>query len=474
MAGTLRPILPNAGKEYKARPLSIFAAGGVSIEPILKSQYQNGGQAVMVNVVQGSRKDAGNMGTWVTFANDCFTLEVPSFESPWFRNELDGRIDEVLRTATANIMFNRIAFPMRLSTNAKAFDAALDILVRAIGDFIGQNQYIGHNKQENARRELGGLEKIFIICETPAELAKMRALLAEKIKEIREMQEASQNGTVPPAAVYVSERDRAMGILASAMPTGAERAGGAVDSSGAALACMRAALEQVDLGARGGLATLGGRHRLRIPQPDAETEQYTAKQFQHKYVRRAFDGLGQNPGTKEDKNFLEYVQAYQTYQDQDNTVARAAKRRAADAARHSEHAKRPRVLEALDVEEEDLAPRAGSRRRSAVSGADEEALGSRREYDGAGGSSRPRGGAYAREREPFDDDVVEVGAEEAAAEEGARKRRREMEERHAREREAERRRVEEERRAEEERTAEEEQRKWDEAFCRDMDGYYNW
>ena len=44
-------------------------------------------------------------------------------------------------------------------------------------------------------------------------------------------------------------KDRAMGIVAAAMSTGAERAGGAVDSSGAALACMRAALEAVDLGA---------------------------------------------------------------------------------------------------------------------------------------------------------------------------------------------------------------------------------
>ena len=247
-----------------------------------------------------------------------------------------------------------------------------------------------------------------------------------------------------------------------------------MDSSGAALACMRAALEQVDLGARGGLATLGARHRLRIPQPDAETQEYTAKQFEHKHVRRAFDGLGQNPGTKEDKNFLEYVQAYQTYQDQDNTVARAAKRRAADAARHSEHAKRPRVLEAVEIEEEDLAPpRAAPRRRSAVSGADEEALERvRREYDGAGssrgGGGAAGGGAYARE--PFDSDVVEVGPDEAAADERARRRRREMEDQHARDREAERRRAETERMAEAERA--EEQRKWDEAFCKDMDDWY--
>ena len=200
-----------------------------------------------------------------------------------------------------------------------------------------------------------------------------------------------------------------------------------VDSSGAALACMRAALEQVDLGARGGLATLG----VKIPEPDARGL-YKAQQFRIKDIERA-QARVQNP-KKVTIDDVEYLEAYRLYRAQPNVLAQQAGRRAGDEDRHSEYAKRPRA--AVEVE---------------AAGA------------GAAGRSRAGGGAYARE--PCDCDVVEVGADEAAAEERARKRRREMEDRHAREREAERRRAETERMTEEE-------RKMDEAWCEDMDGWY--
>jgi len=197
-----------------------------------------------------------------------------------------------------------------------------------------------------------------------------------------------------------------------------------VDSSGAALACMRAALEQVDLGARGGLATLG----VKVPAPDA-LGLYKAQQFSKKAIEKA-QARVQNP-RKVTLDDVEYLEAYRLYKAQPNVLAQQAGRRAGDEDRHSQYAKRPRA--AVEVE--------------------------------AAGRSRGGGGAYARE--PCDCDVVEVGADEAAAEERARKRRREMEDRHAREREAERRRAEAERLAEEERNL-----KLDEAWCEDMDGWY--
>jgi hypothetical protein len=198
-----------------------------------------------------------------------------------------------------------------------------------------------------------------------------------------------------------------------------------VDSSGAALACMRAALEQVDLGARGGLATLGA--RLKVPEPIDGL--YKAQQFRNKDIERA-QARVQNP-QKVTLDDVEYLEAYRLYRAQPNVLAQQAGRRAEDEDRHSQYAKRPRA--AVEVE--------------------------------AAGRRRGGGGAYARE--PCDCDVVEVGADEAAAEERARKRRREMEDRHAREREAERRRAEAERLAEEERNL-----KMDEAWCEDMDGWY--
>ena len=190
---------------------------------------------------------------------------------------------------------------------------------------------------------------------------------------------------------------------------------------------MRAALEQVDLGARGGLATLG----VKVPEPDARGL-YKAQQFRIKDIERA-QARVQNP-KKVTIDDVEYLEAHRLYKAQTNVLAQQAGRRAGDEDRHSEYAKRPRA--AVEVE---------------AAGA------------GAAGRSRGGGGAYARE--PCDCDVVEVGADEAAAEERARKRRREMEDRHAREREAERRRAETERMAEEE-------RKMDEAWCEDMDGWY--
>jgi hypothetical protein len=198
-----------------------------------------------------------------------------------------------------------------------------------------------------------------------------------------------------------------------------------VDSSGAALACMRAALEQVDLGARGGLATLGV--KFRVPEPIDGL--YKAQQFRNKDIERA-QARVQNP-QKVTLDDVEYLEAYRLYRAQPNVLAQQAGRRAEDEDRHSQYAKRPRA--AVEVE--------------------------------AAGRRRGGGGAYARE--PCDCDVVEVGADEAAAEERARKRRREMEDRHAREREAERRRAEAERLAEEERNL-----KMDEAWCEDMDGWY--
>jgi hypothetical protein len=202
-----------------------------------------------------------------------------------------------------------------------------------------------------------------------------------------------------------------------------------VDSSGAALACMRAALEQVDLGARGGLATLG----VKVPEPDA-LGLYKAQQFRIKDIQRA-QARVLNP-QKVSIDDVEYLEAYRLYRAQTNVLAQQAGRRAGDDDRHSEYAKRPRA--AVEVE---------------AAGA------------GAAGRSRAGGGAYARE--PCDCDVVEVGADEAAAEERARKRRREMEDRHTREREAERRRVEAERMSEEERCL-----KMDESWCEDMGGWY--
>jgi hypothetical protein len=225
--------------------------------------------------------------------------------------------------------------------------------------------------------------------------------------------------------------------VVTAVPSAGAKSGGAgingprrtamslsVDSSGAALACMRAALEQVDLGARGGLATLG----VKVPEPDA-LGLYKAQQFRIQDIERAQAGV-QNP-QKVTLDDVEYLEAYRLYRAQPNVLAQQAGRRAEDDDRHSEYAKRPRA--AVEVE--------------------------------AAGRSRGGGGAYARE--PCDCDVVEVGADEAAAEERARKRRREMEDRHAREREAERRRAETERLAEEERNL-----KMDEAWCEDMDGWY--
>ena len=210
-----------------------------------------------------------------------------------------------------------------------------------------------------------------------------------------------------------------------------------VDSSGAALACMRAALENVDLGAQdlgahGGLETLGA--RLRVPRPNRETGMYKRAQFRHKDVRTAYDGFLKKPGTEEDKNYENYVQAYQTYQDQDDTVARMARRRAGHADRRTEYAGGPRRVPALRIDDgpEDLAPRLAPRRRAAVSGADKAVLGMvRREHERAGyegvakrsrraGGGAAGGGAYARDA--FDSDVREIDGWEAAADERARKR----------------------------------------------------
>jgi hypothetical protein len=255
----------------------------------------------------------------------------------------------------------------------------------------------------------------------------------EELWELRLFQDA--NGT-PELENY--QKKATFTEVVKAVPSTRAKSGGAginvmekaamslsVDSSGAALACMRAALEQVDLGARGGLATLGA--RLKVPEPIDGL--YKAQQFKIKDIDRAQAGV-QNP-QKVTLDDVEYLEAYRLYRAQPKVLAQQAGRRAEDEDRHSQYAKRPRA--AVEVE--------------------------------AAGRSRGGGGAYARE--PCDCDVVEVGADEAAAEERARKRRREMEDRHAREREAERRRAEAERLAEEERNL-----KMDEAWCEDMDGWY--
>lgn len=262
----------------------------------------------------------------------------------------------------------------------------------------------------------------------------------EELWELRLFQDA--NGT-PELENY--QKKATFTEVVKAVPSTRAKSGGAginvmekaamslsVDSSGAALACMRAALEQVDLGARGGLATLGA--KLKVPEPDPKTKMFKFDQFNMQALEDAREAEKKNTASTDQ---LDYLTVHRRFLAQPNTLARMARRTAGHAALHSEYAKRPR--DAVEVE-----------------------------AAGAGAAGRSRGGgAYAREREPCDCDVVEVGADEAAAEERARKRRREMEDRHAREREAERRRAEAERLAEEERNL-----KMDEAWCEDMDGWY--
>ena len=174
-----------------------------------------------------------------------------------------------------------------------------------------------------------------------------------------------------------------------------------VDTGEAALACMRAALEAADLGAHGGLETLGA--RLTVPQPSAGTGLYRGRQFNAKHLREARANVGKEVGTAKNDEYTRYLQAYMAFQDQDNVVDRAKRRREVHAGAYSRHAA-TRPLPALEIEEWPA---------------------------GAAGGHSGHGGAF---------DEWDFGAREAAADERASKRRREMRERHRAEMDAERRR----------------------------------
>lgn len=97
---------------------------------------------------------------------------------------------------------------------------------------------------------------------------------------------------------------------------------GPADTSGAALACMRAALEAADLGAHGSLEKLG----VRVPEPHGGL--YHRTQFKLADVR-ATQAKVKNMATRVDAaksveytRMKRYLEAYQKYQDQDNTVGR--------------------------------------------------------------------------------------------------------------------------------------------------------
>ena len=141
----------------------------------------------MVKTVEGMPQDAGNKGTWVTFENNCFTVVVPSYESPWFKAELADRIGSVLSLATQN-NFKQIAFPVRFSTNPAALVETRNILVNVIGDAIGNVDTHNH---------LGMLKEIFIICETSEELEILRGIVSEKVPELKEMRAFSSTMGTP-------------------------------------------------------------------------------------------------------------------------------------------------------------------------------------------------------------------------------------------------------------------------------------
>ncbi len=112
---------------------------------------------------------------------------VPSHESPWFKDELAGRIGSVLSLA-AKHNIKQIAFPVRLSTNPAGLVDTRDVLVNVIGDAIGN--VTTHN-------QLGMLEKIFIIGETSEELEILRGIVSRKVPEIKEIRAFSATMRTP-------------------------------------------------------------------------------------------------------------------------------------------------------------------------------------------------------------------------------------------------------------------------------------
>jgi hypothetical protein len=142
-----------------------------------------------------------------------------------------------------------------------------------------------------------------------------------------------------------------------------------VDTGEAALACMRAALEAVDLGARGGLETLG----VAAPEPIAGL--YHRTQFAHKDLQEARRRV-QDPARSrlEDR---EYVAAFDAFNAQDHTRRRMERRQAGHAEIFKGHHKRP--MAAFDVDEWPAGGRSGVRDGGAVEAAEERARKRRRE-----------------------------------------------------------------------------------------------